>query len=1181
MDDLVTDVPYAVEDLLNVECTVSELDKIPFSDVPIAITQIIENLLDTLLVNVGQTEMVRMRLDSNCLNRPIWTPPIQRSQLTVKRWMAEVARVLNSYEQFVIDESFEISLQYTDIPKGTCVREVPALLQRRLEKMKSVVLIKNSDQICLARALVIGKAHADGNNNLYRKLMRGKKLQTREAQCLVHRAGFVEQEFNLRHVHKFQEILHKYQIIVVSVDHANLIVFNGPVQEKKIILLHHDRHFDLLNSLPAFFKKKYWCYSCNKGYSDRRDHRCSSICKACLLSSCTSSTAAMVHCEECNRDFFGQECYAQHKKAGTRDKPTRKSICSTVFFCKQCLRIVSLKGRRNGNIHQCGEVFCKTCQKHELPQVHRCYMKPHNVNLEELELNSNAEFLYFDFETYVEGNGILVPNLAVVQDDNGNEWVFPSEEEPLNGDITNQLCTFLFSEDHRDHYIIAHNFKNGIVPKVILNGGKILQLDVPQLNIRFRDSINYNPQSLAKWPATFGLPEISKGTFPHRFNRKENWNCIVPFPSMDEYGYNAMNAKSKDSFQRWYEKERLEKNNLFDFRKEFVDYCKMDVTVLRLCCQQFRKLFQEISQGLCPFVSSLTIAGLCNRYWRSFMLKPEQIALLPHGLNARNRHQSVKAKKWLSWMEEDGNCTIQSAINGSEHRVGPYFVDGYRNDINMVYEFYGCTFHGCPKCVAPKTVHPFRNLPMTDVYQETLDRENYIRTQGYGLTSIWEHEYDEELKTNPEMKAYITRQHFTERLNPRDAFYGGRTNAVKLFHEVSEDEKICYFDVNSEYPFVNKKQTILPPGDLQLPVLPYRCGGKLTFPLCRTCMEKHQNSRCEHADCDRTITGTWCTPEIIKALDKGYTVVRIFEVWHFDKYEDRLFEEYINRFLKLKTEASGWPTEIQSEREKQKYITDFKNHENVDLEYNKINPNPGLRALAKLCLNSFWGRLGMQDNKLNTMYISEPEKFYDMLLSGKYHVHSWDLFNDDVVQITYTTESNFVDRNPNTNVILAAFTTCWARLHLLNFMEMVEGRLLYFDTDSIFFVSRPGFADPPTGMFLGDLTNELKPGQHIVQFVSLGAKTYSYVTNDGDSVVKVKGFTINKRTSEQINFKTMLDMLSNRKIVTVDYPDVLQRNKASMTIRNVNMVKRFQVTYDKRRIFDSEYNTVPYGYILG
>lgn len=43
-------------------------------------------------------------------------------------------------------------------------------------------------------------------------------------------------------------------------------------------------------------------------------------------------------------------------------------------------------------------------------------------------------------------------------------------------------------------------------------------------------------------------------------------------------------------------------------------------------------------------------------------------------------------------------------------------------------------------------------------------------------------------------------------LNPCDAFFGGRTNAVKLFHLSSnnKDEQILYYDFTSLYPYVNK-----------------------------------------------------------------------------------------------------------------------------------------------------------------------------------------------------------------------------------------------------------------------------------------------------------------------------------------------------------------------------------------
>ncbi len=44
----------------------------------------------------------------------------------------------------------------------------------------------------------------------------------------------------------------------------------------------------------------------------------------------------------------------------------------------------------------------------------------------------------------------------------------------------------------------------------------------------------------------------------------------------------------------------------------------------------------------------------------------------------------------------------------------------------------------------------------------------------------------------------------TSPLKPRDAFFGGRTNATKLFYEAGQGEKMYYADVTSLYPFVNK-----------------------------------------------------------------------------------------------------------------------------------------------------------------------------------------------------------------------------------------------------------------------------------------------------------------------------------------------------------------------------------------
>ena len=162
----------------------------------------------------------------------------------------------------------------------------------------------------------------------------------------------------------------------------------------------------------------------------------------------------------------------------------------------------------------------------------------------------------------------------------------------------------------------------------------------------------------------------------------------------------------------------------------------------------------------------------------------------------------------------------------------------------------------------------------------------------------------------------------------RESFFGGRTNAAKLYHKTGDNKKVLYSGVTSLYPYVNKygkypvghvqnitknfknigeyfgiaKVKILPPTQLYHPVFPFRSGGKLKFPLCTTCatLESKEPCGCSEEKC--AIIGTWCTPEIETALTKGYEIQRMYEIYHwenttqYDKEKENggLFAEYIN-----------------------------------------------------------------------------------------------------------------------------------------------------------------------------------------------------------------------------------------------------------------------------------------------
>jgi hypothetical protein len=63
------------------------------------------------------------------------------------------------------------------------------------------------------------------------------------------------------------------------------------------------------------------------------------------------------------------------------------------------------------------------------------------------------------------------------------------------------------------------------------------------------------------------------------------------------------------------------------------------------------------------------------------------------------------------------------------------------------------------------------------------------------------------------------------------------------------------------------------------------------------------------------LDGTWVIDEVRLAVDKGYRIIEIQEVYQYevtqynpDTSDGGLFVEYINTFLKLKAEASGYPS---------------------------------------------------------------------------------------------------------------------------------------------------------------------------------------------------------------------------------------------------------------------------------
>jgi hypothetical protein len=49
----------------------------------------------------------------------------------------------------------------------------------------------------------------------------------------------------------------------------------------------------------------------------------------------------------------------------------------------------------------------------------------------------------------------------------------------------------------------------------------------------------------------------------------------------------------------------------------------------------------------------------------------------------------------------------------------------------------------------------------------------------------------------------------------------------------------------------------------------------------------------------------------------------------------------------------------------------------------KIENNPGKIAVAKICLNSLWGKFGQRQNMGATEYVTDIKRFYEILLDDR------------------------------------------------------------------------------------------------------------------------------------------------------------------------------------------------------
>jgi DNA polymerase elongation subunit (family B) len=181
-----------------------------------------------------------------------------------------------------------------------------------------------------------------------------------------------------------------------------------------------------------------------------------------------------------------------------------------------------------------------------------------------------------------------------------------------------------------------------------------------------------------------------------------------------------------------------------------------------------------------------------------------------------------------------------------------------------------------------------------------------------------------------------------------------------------------------------------------------------------------------------------------------------------------------------------------------------------------------MNFIAKILLNSLYGRFGMNDNFENIdvihkdFYGNFENKFIDQI-TEKIEV------DDYIIVFTKASEELIEDQGEhNVSVGIAAAITAYSRIHMSQFKNNPKINLYYTDTDSIYTDS-----DIDKSLINSKILGLLKLENVCDKAIFLGPKLYALLTENGQFIHKVKG--LNQKID--INFNDFKKLLTKNSII--------------------------------------------------
>lgn len=352
--------------------------------------------------------------------------------------------------------------------------------------------------------------------------------------------------------------------------------------------------------------------------------------------------------------------------------------------------------------------------------------------------------------------------------------------------------------------------------------------------------------------------------------------------------------------------------------------------------------------------------------------------------------------------------------------------------------------------------------------------------------------------------------------------------------------------------------SLTPPTDLFIPVL-------VTY--------DHVKGKCQ-ADLTPIIAQVFTSVELKVALRAGYTLDKLHRYDRYNrapglwnKFIKTLYLDKMGNSLKKIDDVVQHPSPEKQDELENEYESRFQMGQMVRDSFGSWDSNPVKKQVAKIMLNSGWGKHCQRPNLTQSKIIARNDMdaerdFIQSYDQGYFKISS-------IIPMKYGTAYERTDcsnSNPNLHdsyIPAGLFVPAYGRLLLYEQMSKLGKRVLYHDTDSIIYIYDPAEDyNVPTSDIWGDWEEEDDSKIGIESFTAIAPKSYGYRLSNGKEKTKFKGVSLKHSHKDILNLKFMEDMVEahwrDEKLI-VQVPQFgIRFEKKTQTTYTTNTLKKVE-----------------------